>query len=73
MKGQKIYENYGYHLMGYLVPSQRDKAGQSNSVFFAATAEGNRVKEQFASKVDAQLYDLEALFRVKELDACGVD
>jgi hypothetical protein len=59
--------------MGYLITSQRDRAGRSNSVFFAATAEGQKVKETFGSKVDAQITQLEALFTMQEVDTRNVD
>lgn len=60
-------------MLGFLLDTNRDNAGRSNSVFFAGTDAGRVLKQDFGTKIDAQIIDLEALLRATEMEARGID
>lgn len=72
-QAENIKENTGYHTIGFLLDTNRDNAGRSNSVFFAGTDEGMRLKQKFGTKIDAQIIDLESMLRMTEMDDRGAD
>lgn len=60
-------------MMGFLLSTVRDNVGRSGSLFFAGTDEGRLMKQDFGTKIDAQIVDLEAMLRMTEMEARGVD
>lgn len=72
-QAENIKDNTGYHMLGFLLDTNCDNAGPSDSVFFAGTDEGRLLKQDFGKKIDAQIIDLEAMLQMTEMDARGVD
>lgn len=60
-------------MLGFLLNTNRDDAGRSNSVFFAGTDEGRILKQSFGSKIDSQITDMESMLRVTEMEDRAVD
>ncbi|KAJ3730697.1 hypothetical protein C8R42DRAFT_637375 [Lentinula raphanica] len=66
--GERLYETAGVHLLGWVITTERDCMGRSLSAFFAGDEIGKAAKQRFGSKMDAQLHDLEMMFRQVEMD-----
>lgn len=60
-------------MIGFLLNTNRDNAGQSNSVFFAGTDAGRLLKQDHGTEIDSQIIDLEAMLRTSEMEARGID
>lgn len=72
-QGMQIEATTGHHLLCTLVHTGLDDAGRSHSLHFATTERGREVKLRFNSNLAVQLQDMDACFKVVEMDDRGAD
>lgn len=63
----------GYHMLGFLLDTKWDRAGRSNSLFFAGTDEARLLKQAYGTKIDSQIIDLETMLRMTEIETREID
>ncbi|RDB27719.1 hypothetical protein Hypma_003284 [Hypsizygus marmoreus] len=69
----QAYEMYGIHVFGFAINTQRDEFGISHSTSWGGSPAFAALRQSHKASISTQLNDYEAMFRVEEMKAKGLD
>ncbi|RDB25589.1 hypothetical protein Hypma_006942 [Hypsizygus marmoreus] len=69
----QAYEMYGIHVFGFAINTDRDEFGISHSTSWGGSPAFAALRQGHKASITTQLNDYEAMFRIEEMKAKGLD